>query len=210
MHILIIFRRILFVLLLFVSGISWIRAQEDEGFYEGTGLTGIYFSWGGGYASTGGIGGCGFNILYANNMGGSMHMKFSIFEADNIPSDFVQGVCLLGECVPNNATSTVSFNFMYKVPSANTNRVRLGLEAGPTFVSYRQINFVRREVETWSGRNYDLDRYREPGVGLALSIRTEFPVWRFLGLEIGFIANINTIKSYAGIEIYGTLGRVRL
>jgi hypothetical protein len=209
MKIIPVYRRIIVFLIVSVFGISWTIAQEDEGFYEGAGLTGLYLSWGGGYASTGGIGGGGFNVLFSNNMGGSMNMKFSRFEADNIPSDYVKGICLFGECNPYNLTSALSFNFMYKVPSTKSNRVRFGFEAGPTIVSYRQINFVRREFETWSGRNYDLERYRETGGGLALSVKMEFPIWHFLGFEVACFGNINSELSYMGIEIYLIVGKVR-
>jgi hypothetical protein len=83
-----------------------------------------------------------------------------------------------------------------RVFPSNTEKIRWGLEAGPSF------------VKGWETTNHYSDD-TSTTVGLSLRAKAEFPLVRFFGLEAGAQANVNSVRQYYGVDVMFTLGVLR-
>ena len=91
-------------------------------------------------------------------------------------------------------------------------KVRLGAEAGVSFLRYIEVNYQAQEVsQNFFGRSgnytdYDVYYYCP---GFRWRAKLQFPLDSKTGFELAISGNINYYRSYFGVEAYWIFGKVR-
>lgn len=160
----------------------------------------IYIAFGGGFPGTAGV---SLNFLAKNDMGGSISYKFRSIRSNNEPSDY-RGIMSMG--TPGDEVIVLSACFVKAFPSKTTRLVRFAVEGGPAWINYSEAHFS--PSSSWFG-NYRVNYTTKNTAGLTLRAKLELPLSQVVGFELALAGNINPVRSFAGLEIYLTLGRVR-
>ncbi|HRK26040.1 MAG TPA: hypothetical protein PK239_02000 [Chitinophagales bacterium] len=166
----------------------------------------FYLNLGGG-GGTGGSLGVGLNYVSAKNTGFEVSYRFFTPRAKNMPSDYQPGLCIFGNCQPDDYAHFI--NTMFKFHKAlNAKPVRYELSAGPGLLLYNEAHFTPQNGG-WFGSNYHI--YREMKLSAGLSVRGALSVWllKRFGIEIAVFTNLNPMRSVVGAEVYLLLGRLR-
>lgn len=153
------------------------------------------------------------NFLMSNNWGGSISIKNKSFVANNLPNDYEQpAFYLFGNGIPHDQMEMVSATVTRRLP-VNSKMVRFGVELGPTWVRYSQVEFTKSDrttVTMWgAGSNYNTSFKEIETIGLLSRVKIELPLTRFIGCEFAAYSNINKYRSFIGIEAYLTFGSLR-
>jgi len=144
--------------------------------------------------------------------GGSLTYHFWRPNAKTLPSDFDGGYGIFGDGSDKikdkiNMTSLR----VSKVFATASEDLLFGIEAGPSAVtSATAEHFISIPVSSiWGfyGRNYDYEIIKRTSFGVSLKGAIGFRFSRFLGLDLGFLSNINPVRPYYGLEILGTIGK---
>ncbi len=158
----------------------------------------IYLGVGGGFPGTAGI---SANFLLKNDMGGSLSYKFRSVRSHNEPSDYDGWWG-----TPGDEIYVFSACFVKAFPSKTTRLVRFAVEGGPAWINYSEAHFS--ESSGWFS-NYNVSYTSKNTAGLTLRAKLELPLSQAVGFELALMGNINPVRSFAGFELYLTLGRVR-
>lgn len=164
----------------------------------------FYISFGGGWPANVGI---SLNFIAKNDMGGSISYRFYSLKSKKKPPDYFGGIFSIG--TPGDEITMLSASFMKIFPIRTKPRVRFGVEGGVSLITYSEAYFRRTSSNFIFGPNYTLTYEKTKTAGLAMRARLEFPLSQVVGLEIALAGNINPIRSFFGLELYLTLGRVR-
>ena len=185
---------------------------DVNGYAEGTSRTfsndRLWFgSIGGGYG-TGPYISSGFTHL-SNHYGASISYKEMWYLATYLPSDYT------GFFKHNNISMLALSAAIGGKPNDN-DKIWIGIEVGPSYI------YHRREVETPNplydpGELWDfpvLDKYLRDNiathtVGLSLRLKSHYIVASAFGMELALFGNINTCKSFFGLEFSLLLGKLQ-
>ena len=184
-----------------------------------TKLTALYLNIGGG-TSNGNLSGMGLNFILSNNWGGSLGFNELNRKSKKMPSNYNPGSFLgFRGTFPKDKTYSYSIRFLREFPS-NSKKVRYGLEGGLSIVKHTAVHFTKNDVTpvdrfiinlfTLSDpSNYNVSYSTKSTVGASFRAKLEFPLARWIGLELAAISNLNRFQSYVGGEIHLTIGLVR-
>jgi len=175
-----------------------------------------YFGSGFGACNRGGVLELSFTVTSSNFWGGSLNFRTNMSRSDNVPSDYYDDSKRV--IPPKDYLSVLSLNLVKKFQTSNK-YLRIGFEAGPSWVRYNLAEFEYnldydpdKEYSSW---NWFLPNYMyykshdaTSAIGLSLAAKTEFPFTRYLGLELSLYSIINNIQSVIGLDICVDLGRV--
>lgn len=171
-------------------------------------------------------GGLGFSIpiggvlegtfVLPSGWGASVSASLASLKAKNKPSDYEAGENIFtifssGNVIYDDVTA-YSFRAL-KLFATNKKMIRFGLEAGPSLVKTKIAeNFVPNPDPCdlfGCGPNYYYEQVTSQSMGVSLKGRAEFPFTVPFGLAVGLVTNINSQRSYFGIEGQILLGYVR-
>jgi hypothetical protein len=174
------------------------------------GLTGIYLR--------GITAGLGYSLIRNNYLGGNINFKANIFKSRNAPTDYYDDGYRV--FAPKDYVNILSLNLVkeFTVPRKS---MRLGLEAGPSWVNYSKAEFEPNSSYdpnpdphvNWIyqiGTKYKYFKSHTAGntIGVSLKAKMVFPISSFSGIELSVFGNINNLKSVAGLEFVMILGKV--
>jgi len=189
--------------------------QAKKASTEKTKLTAIYLDIGVGVAK-GTLSGGGLNFILSNNLGGSFSFNELVIEAKKLPNDYKPS-SFLGYRIgnPEDKVQSYSLRFLKEFPTNNI-KVRFGLEGGPSIVKYTAKEFVKSVSQPISlfilfgeTSNYKSTTTTNNTIGASFRAKMEFPIGRWIGLELALNSNINQYHTYVGAEIHMTVGLVR-
>ncbi len=157
------------------------------------------------------------SVILTSGWGGSVTWNVSYPSAKNLPSDFKRSsgflsfLDVVGE--GKDKISALSFRVLKEFPM-RSKKLRWGLEAGPSLVfTGVATNFVRVPEPCnplfGCGANYTYETINSNSLGLSLKGKFEMAISRPFGLEIGLTSNINSKRSYFGVDFLIMLGYVR-
>jgi hypothetical protein len=152
--------------------------------------------------------GAGLHLILLNNWGASVSYNVYFPEAVDLPANYYSGLCLFGNCKPNDNLTSTSLRVMREFPT-KTKLIRFGIEGGFSFVGYKKAHFSYNSNQGFFDSNYIVTYSQKYSGGVSLRLKAEFPFTRFAGLELAMVSNINPYLSYVGMELTMTLGVVR-
>jgi hypothetical protein len=164
----------------------------------------LFVAFGGGFPRTLGI---STNILFKNDLGGSISYRYRAVKSNSEPSDYHSGIFLLPFEPPRDEVTMLSVCFMKTFTNPTRKRIRFGIEAGPSLVRYSVVNFTKRS--SFLGSNYVVSYKENVALGLLLRLKVELPVTKYFGFEIAATGNLNAVQSFASLELYLTFGKLR-
>jgi hypothetical protein len=184
-------------------------AQNDSIIKRNVDLSCSYINLGVGSAD-GFLFGFGGNLIFSNNWGVSLSYCGNIMKAEEQPPDYSAGLSQLFEWhdLGIDRFNAVSARLVKEFPIA-INVIRFGVEGGVSYISYKRAHFIPIPHPAWLGSNYDVTYSINPGIGLSLRAKVEFPVTKYAGFELALISNMNGYYSFMGTEIHLTFGKVR-
>lgn len=133
--------------------------------------------------------------IHSSGWGGTVALHGWSAQAQGVESDFNPWQPMETLMEPTDDYRAWSFRAVRTFPT-KTEKVRWGLEAGPSF------------VKGWEPPNKHYDEV-STALGLSLRAKAEFPLTRFFGLEAGAQANLNGLRTYFGVDVMFTLGWLR-
>ena len=167
----------------------------------------LYVGLGGGINNRGGNLNTGLTITSPGGMGGSLQFNSGFVQLDNVPDDYYDG--FLRGLTPAHRFTALSLTFVKKFITAKES-FRFGFEAGPSWV---HCNLVKLELnpEYPEPLEYKYNKIHtiKNAVGVSLALRADFPFSRYFGCDLSAFANLNSAKSFAGLNFCFDLGMVR-
>ena len=198
------------VLFLFIfAGITPVSllAQQDNLRTQKENPVLLYVGLGGGINTRGGNFNTGLTLTSPGGMGGSLQFISGFVQLDNVPDDYYEG--FLRGLTPEHRFTALSLNFVKKFITPKES-FRFGFEAGPSWV---HCNLVKLELnpEYPEPLEYKYNKIHtiKNAVGVSLAMRADFPFSRFLGCDLSVFANLNSARSFAGLNFCFDLGMVR-
>jgi hypothetical protein len=199
-------KKILLFAILLLSVHSY--AQSDSTVNQKTKLSFAYLNIGGGAGITkGSTLGIGWNMIYSNHWGGSISYGNYNKKAKELPDDYQAGYPI-GNENPVDELYSLSIRILREFP-LSAKLIRFGVECGPSLILYIRAHFLYDIHGGGNYSNYGITYSYQYSAGLSLRAKAEFPLTRFLGLELAAISNINKYQSYVGVDLNLTLGYVR-
>ncbi|MCF8429278.1 MAG: hypothetical protein K9G64_04025 [Bacteroidia bacterium] len=165
----------------------------------------LYVNLGIGIVPSGPIFGIGINTLYSNNWGGSFAFNHNEWQSDNLPSNYARGIM---NNIPVDFINSFAIRVVKIFPNID-NKIRFGLAGGLNLMQYEKKYFVINPYPGWFGSNYNeiyTDKY---SIGISLKAKVEFCLFKYLGLQVAVISNINQYQPYIGGEIQLITGKLR-
>lgn len=167
----------------------------------------IYFGFGGGGGYDGGIFETNFTLIYDKKWGGSLVYTLSAVQPDELPDDYVEGICLFGNCEPRDHLKMVSLKVL-RVFKDNKEKFEYEAALGPSYVFFNIAHF-EYDPDNGFSANYDIEYTSHSTAGLAASLNLKFMTARWLGIQISPYAYLNTLQSMIGAEVKFLIGKVR-
>lgn len=212
-------RTLLLLFLLMLIGFGAVCAQRTGALSPPRQLEAeaAYFSLALGKGTTGIAGGYSANLLFNNRWGSSLSMRQYGFQSPNLPQDFEPGFLSnsLSQPWENDLTmdriKTVSLKIVRTIPTRDKN-LRLGFEAGPSWTRYQERIYIPLEssldgnIQTPSHTSNFKTHH---SVGAEFRAKLEFPVSKWMGLEVATLTHLNKHQSYFGVEAAVSFGKVR-
>jgi len=160
----------------------------------------------------------GLNLMLSNKWGAAIGYDTYWAEARNMPADYfgvIPGIMSLFGAFADHSKA-YSMRVVREIPTEDK-RIRFGLESGVSLVRNDYTVFTPKSYENgWEELvdilgvgNYRSKRVTDTAVGLSLRSKVEFPLTRFVGLELALNTNINRLKPYTKLEANFTFGLVR-
>ncbi len=146
-------------------------------------------------------------MICSNHWGGSISYDNYSKKAQELPDDYQAGDPI-GNENPVDELNSLSIRLLREFP-ISVKFIRFGVECGPSLILYNRAHFIYEIHGGAYGGNYGIHYSFQYSAGLSLRAKAEFPLTRFLGLEIAAISNINKYQSYVGVDLNLTLGYVR-
>jgi hypothetical protein len=178
-----------------------------EGTFRTISNDGLWFgSIGGGYG-TGPYVSSGFTHL-SNHYGVSISYKEMWYRATYLPSDYT------GFFKHNNISMLAVLAAIGGNPNDN-DRIWIGIEVGPSYIYHRRevetLNPLYESEEGWPFLIFDKylrDNITTHTIGLSLDVKSHFILASAFGMELALFGNINTCKSFFGLEFSILLGKL--
>ena len=200
--------KILPLLLVFSLFLNSLHAQKEEKQKGIPELSALYLNGGGGKAFSGSVYGFGGSFILSNHWGGSLSLWIDEHQSNNSPLDYTRGVPFGSNCPPTDYIKCISAALLREFPTYG--KLRFSVEAGPSYVTFKEVVFTPSQNQKWFSPNYDATYpATQRTIGLALRGRIDWPFSRFAGLEFAAISNINSLQSFLGFEAGLNLGFVR-
>jgi hypothetical protein len=155
-----------------------------------------------GYPKTFGL---SFNVLLKNDLGFGVSYRLRSIKSENQPSDYRSGLFLVPAA--EDQTEMLSFYFTKAFSSALRQSFRLGLEAGPAWVTYKEAKFT--SSSSFLGPNYQSKYETSSTIGASFCLKLEFPVTRVFGFQVSGFGNLNTVNSCGSVEFALVFGKIR-
>jgi hypothetical protein len=153
------------------------------------------------------------NLTYLSrrNIGISVNYKGYILKSNNLPSDYVSNFWGMSS-KPKDNFRAFSALFVIDIRTANQ-KVRPGFEAGISWVSYTEVNYLRQNplAGAFIGiyQNYRTFGTTENFLGFQARAKLEILFNHIVGCELSLTGNINEYRSFVGIEAIFLIGWVR-
>jgi hypothetical protein len=163
-----------------------------------------------------GLLGMDFTFILPGNWGGNISCKGNMTKSKEVPSDYYDDGARVFS--PRNYFNMISINLIREFSFSNKS-VRLGLEAGPSWVSYSKAEFQPNpnyhpsdDHSSWwfSTYKYYKSHSRTKAVGASLGVRAKFLPVPLVGIELEAFTNINSIKPTTGFMVHFILGNFNL
>ena len=201
---------LIFVLLVsLLSNTLFSQTEKQEG--GAIQSTKVYFGFGGGFCIRGAGASISGTLILPDYWGGSVRYNTNLIKAKNLPDDYYDLVLFIPFAIngfPGDKLQSLSFNILKEFPTSNQ-WLRFGIEAGPAWVNYSVANFTPQSSVPFFGSNYIITRETKNSIGFSFEVKTEFPISRFVGLEMSVHTNLNKYQSIFGINFCFTAGLVR-
>lgn len=201
-------KSVVFFLVIF-AGItpSRLRAQPESLKTQNGNPVLLYAGLGGGINTRGGNLNLGLTLTSNSGMGGSLQFISGFVQLENVPDDYYDG--FMRDLTPAHRFTALSLNFVKKFITPKES-FRFGFEAGPSWV---HCNLVKLELnpEYPEPLEYKYNKIHtiKNAVGVSLALRADFPFSRFFGCDLSVFANLNSARSFAGLNFCFDLGMVR-
>jgi hypothetical protein len=172
-------------------------------------LSEYYLGMGYGFGFIGFISGLSGTVVFSNNWGGSIGIKRDGYKSANIPDDFSE--TQFNIILPRDKTNFISMTLLKEFPSHNK-KVEYGIEAGPSLVINRLVNFSINPNYPDGGlwglpvNKYIKSYEKKQAFGLSLRSKVEFPVKNFFSVDFAVYSDINKLQSFLGLECYVNFG----
>jgi len=201
-------KSVVFFLVIF-TGITplRLRAQPESLKTQNGNPVLLYAGLGGGINTRGGNLNLGLTLTSNRGMGGSLQFISGFVQLENVPDDYYDG--FMRDLTPAHRFTALSLNFVKKFITPKES-FRFGFEAGPSWV---HCNLVKLELnpEYPEPLEYKYNKIHtiKNAVGVSLALRADFPFNRFFGCDLSVFANLNSARSFAGLNFCFDLGMVR-
>ena len=201
-------KSVVFFLVIF-AGITpfRLRAQPESLKTQNGNPVLLYAGLGGGINTRGGNLNLGLTLTSNSGMGGSLQFISGFVQLENVPDDYYDG--FMRDLTPAHRFTALSLNFVKKFITPKES-FRFGFEAGPSWV---HCNLVKLELnpEYPEPLEYKYNKIHtiKNAVGVSLALRADFPFSRFFGCDLSVFANLNSARSFAGLNFCFDLGMVR-
>lgn len=174
-------------------------------------FTGLYLTLGIGKGKSGNCGQLNASVLFKDKWVASVgHTTYS-YPAPNLPSDYPNCQSLLGPYATDHSVDITTYHIGYELWSY-FKRIRFGIEAGLSKVTYRTTTFTPQVVTYgWFGPTcpYHITYNDAKVVGFSCKPKLEFPVTRIIGVEFSPYFNVNKLRSVYLIQGSLMLGLLR-
>ncbi len=152
------------------------------------------------------------NFLFESNWGFRVNYQRIAWEAADLPANFIPDCVIIAGCdQPKDKQSNYTVSIMRKTKI--TDGLRFGADLGISYHTFSRATFKpnnsRRSTFFNSVGNYDVLSEVENGFGFEMVGRIEWPILKFLGLEIGLLYNTNKFEDYFTPFAVVNLGRIR-
>jgi hypothetical protein len=163
--------------------------------------------------------GMGYTFVKNNYWGGDINIKSNIIRSRNVPMDYYDdGYRIIH---PKDYVNILSFNVVkeFIIPQKS---MRLGLEAGPSWVNYRKAEFeanpnynsdsdpdVNWVYKIGTKYKYYKDHHGSNTIGVSLKAKIVILKRSSSGVELSVFGNINNLKSVAGLDFALIFGKVK-
>lgn len=163
-----------------------------------------------------GLLGMNFTFVLPSNWGGNFSCIGNITKSKDTPDDYYDDGARVFS--PKDYFNILTINLIREFPISDGS-VRLGLEAGPSWVSYSKAEFRPNpdyhssdEPGSWwfSTYKYYKSHSGTSTVGASLGVKAKFLFAPLIGAELEAFTNINSIRPTTGFMVHLILGNFNL
>ncbi len=135
------------------------------------------------------------------NFSVGLHIMETSEMAAALPEGFRTGWCFAGDCTPKDSRLYYSL-YAGKYFSLNSQKIRWGLQGGPTLVMTGRTVFTAIENTGWFGRNYEVSNKRSSEPGAFFKALADWRLSKTIWLEPSLSAHVSSAKPVLAANLY--------